>query len=67
MNRATTSLEIETVIKNLTTNTSPRPDGFTGKFYQKCGESSYLSYSNSSRKLQKRLNFQIHSTRPPTL
>ena len=38
MNRATTSLEIETVIKNLTTNKSPRSDGFTGKFYQKCRE-----------------------------
>ena len=34
INRQTTSTEIETVIKNLPTNKSPGPDGFTGKFYQ---------------------------------
>ena len=38
MNKSITSLEIETVIKNLPTNKSPEPDGFTGKFYQKFGE-----------------------------
>ena len=34
MNRAITSTEIESVIKNLPTNKSPGPNGFTGKFYQ---------------------------------
>ena len=34
LNRYITSVEIETVIKNLPTNRSPGPEGFIGEFYQ---------------------------------
>ena len=34
INRPITSTGVETVIKNLSTNKSPGPDGFRGEFYQ---------------------------------
>ena len=38
LNRPITSTEIKTLIRNLPTNKSPKPNGFLAEFYQKFRE-----------------------------
>ena len=65
INNPITSTEIETVIKNLSKNKSPGPDGFTGEFYQMFREELMPILRNSFKKLQRKGHFQTHSMRPP--
>ena len=66
INRSITSNKIETVIKNLPTNKSPRPDGFRGELYQTFREELTPILLKLFQKLQRKEHSQTHFMRPPS-
>ena len=66
LNRPITSMKIETVIRNLPANKSPGPDSFTAELYQKSREELTPFLFKLFQKIARKVNFQIHSIRPPS-
>ena len=66
MNRPITSNEIETVIKNLPTNKVQDQMASHVNSIKHLEKSSHPSFSNSSKKLQRKEHSQAHSTKPPS-
>ena len=66
MTRSNPTMEIETVIKNISTNKSPGPDGFTDEFSQKFTEELTPILLKLFQKMERKGNFQTYSMRLPS-